>query len=68
MINNRILNLSFFISDRDTGDGGHCVLPESLIIRGEIADLTAEAAINLKHTDTVNKCYEAADKRKKPYD
>lgn len=36
------------------------VLPENLIIRGEIADLTAKAAIKLRHPDIVNKCYEAA--------
>jgi hypothetical protein len=36
------------------------VLPENLIIRGEIADLTAVAAVNLKHPDIVGKCYEAA--------
>ncbi len=33
-------------------------LPENLIVRGEIADLTAIAATNLKHFDIVNKCYE----------
>lgn len=36
------------------------VVPENLIIRGEIADLTAKAAINLKHYDIANKCYEAS--------
>lgn len=36
------------------------VLPENLIIRGEIADITAKAAINLKHYDIVNKCYEVS--------
>lgn len=36
------------------------VLSENLIIRGEIADLTAKAATNLNHFDVVNKCYEVA--------
>jgi len=36
------------------------VVPENLIIRAEIADLTAKAAINLKHYDIANKCYEAS--------
>ena len=36
------------------------VLPENLNNRGEIADLTAKAAINLKHHDIVNKCYETS--------
>lgn len=36
------------------------VLAENLIVRGEIADLTAKAATNLKHFDVVNKCYEIA--------
>ncbi len=36
------------------------VVPENLIIRAEIADLTAKAAIDLKHYDIVNKCYEAS--------
>ena len=36
------------------------VVPENLIIRAEIADLTAKAAVNLKHYDIVNKCHEAS--------
>ena len=36
------------------------VLPEHLIIRGEIADLTAKAAEHLKHFDIIRECYEAA--------
>jgi hypothetical protein len=36
------------------------LLSENLIIRGEIADLTAIAAINLKHYDIAEKCYEAS--------
>ena len=36
------------------------VVPENLILRGEIADLTAKAAINLKHYDIANKCHEAS--------
>ncbi len=36
------------------------VVPENLIIRAEIADLTAKAAINLNHYDIANKCYEAS--------
>lgn len=36
------------------------VVPENLIIRAEIAELTAKAAINLKHYDIVNKCYETS--------
>lgn len=35
-------------------------LPENLVIRGEIADLTAKAATKLNHHDIVNSCYEAA--------
>lgn len=36
------------------------VLPEELVVRGKIADLTAKAAINLSHKDIVNRCYEVA--------
>ena len=36
------------------------VLHEYLVIRGEIAELTAKAAENLLHKDVVNKCCEAA--------
>lgn len=36
------------------------VLPENLIIRGEIADLTAKAAKQLGHSDIIKECYEAA--------
>ena len=35
-------------------------LPENLVVRGEIADLTAKAAINFNHYDMVNRCYEVA--------
>lgn len=35
-------------------------LPENLVVRGEIADLIAKAAINLNHHDMVNRCYEVA--------
>ncbi|MFT9493945.1 hypothetical protein [Anaerosolibacter sp.] len=36
------------------------VLPEKLIIRGNIADLAAKAAVQLENTDIINQCYEAA--------
>lgn len=36
------------------------VLSENLIVRGEIADLTAKAAIKLNHSYILNKCYEVA--------
>ncbi|HCS10749.1 MAG TPA: hypothetical protein DIV40_04760 [Clostridiales bacterium] len=36
------------------------VLPEDLVVRGKIADLTAKAAINLNHHGIVNRCYEVA--------
>lgn len=36
------------------------LLPENLIIRGTIANLTAEAAERLEHADVVKQCYEAA--------
>lgn len=36
------------------------LLPKKLIIRGKIADLTAEAAKQLEHSDIVIECYEAA--------
>lgn len=35
-------------------------LPEKLVIRGKIADLTAKAAIQLGHADIIKECYEAA--------
>lgn len=36
------------------------VLPEKLIIRGNIADLAAKAAVQLENSDIINQCYEAA--------
>ncbi|HZK70963.1 MAG TPA: hypothetical protein VFD03_05510, partial [Clostridia bacterium] len=36
------------------------VLPEKLIIRGKIADLTVRAARHLKHNEIIKECYEAA--------
>ncbi|WP_244269563.1 hypothetical protein [Natronincola ferrireducens] len=36
------------------------VLPEKLLIRGNIADLAAKAAVQLEDTDIINQCYEAA--------
>lgn len=36
------------------------ILPEKLIIRGKIADLTAKAAKQLGHADIIKECYEAA--------
>ncbi len=36
------------------------ILSKNLIVRGEIADLTAKAAAQLKKIDIVNRCYEAA--------
>ncbi|SFS98926.1 hypothetical protein SAMN05421668_12433 [Halolactibacillus miurensis] len=36
------------------------VLPENLIIRGEIANLTRAAAAKLAHQDIVDQCYKAA--------
>ncbi len=35
-------------------------LPERLIIRGKVAELTAKAAKQLEHTDIIKECYEAA--------
>ena len=36
------------------------VLPENLIIRGEIVDLVVKAAEQLKHPDIIKECYESA--------
>jgi len=36
------------------------ILPERLVIRGKIADLTAMAAKQLGHADIIKECYEAA--------
>lgn len=36
------------------------ILPQELVIRGEIADLTAKAAAQLGHSDIIKECYEAA--------
>lgn len=36
------------------------ILPENLIIRGKIADLSAKAAKQLGHPDIIKECYEAA--------
>ncbi|QUH25718.1 hypothetical protein [Serpentinicella alkaliphila] len=36
------------------------VLPEKLIIRGNIANLVAKVAVQLNDTDIINQCYEAA--------
>lgn len=35
------------------------LISENLIIRGKIAEITSKAATRLKHTDVVEKCYEA---------
>lgn len=44
----------------ELGMGAINVLPEHLIIRGEVADLTAKAAEQLEHFDIIRECYEAA--------
>jgi len=36
------------------------MLPENLVVRGKIADLTAKAAKQLGHADIIKECYEAA--------
>lgn len=36
------------------------ILPEKLVIRGKIADLTAKAAKQLGHANIIKECYEAA--------
>lgn len=36
------------------------ILPQELVIRGKIADLTAKAAKQLGHADIIKECYEAA--------
>ncbi|MFD1067953.1 hypothetical protein [Oceanobacillus locisalsi] len=36
------------------------LLPQKLVLRGQIADLTAKAAIQLGNGETVKECYEAA--------
>lgn len=55
-----LLNENKYTECEKLGMEAISVLPENLIIRGEIADLTAKSAIKLNHPDIVNKCYEAA--------
>ncbi|NMB27979.1 MAG: hypothetical protein GX987_08025 [Tissierellia bacterium] len=55
-----LLNENKYTECESLGIEAISVLLENLIIRGEIADLTAKAAIKLNHSYIVNKCYEAA--------
>ena len=55
-----LLSKNEWIKCEELGMKAVDVLPEHLIIRGEVADLTAKAAEHLKHFDIIRECYEAA--------
>lgn len=55
-----LINENKYVECEKLGMEAISILPENLIIRGEIADLTAEAAKKLSHPDIVAKCYEEA--------
>ena len=55
-----LLNKNIYTECEKLGLEAIKALPKNLMIRGEIADLTAKAAINSGHYDIVNGCYEVA--------
>jgi hypothetical protein len=55
-----LLNEKKFLECEEMGLEAIHKIPEDLIIRGEVADLTAEAARQLEHADILEECYKIA--------